>query len=308
MRVIASLALLLVGCAPSPQAPSSNDLVVAAVAPTVSAQPIASSPVTRHNVLPPAPPTLTAPIAMRMRDALLASAPAQAVGALDLQLYQDAVERERAGDLAGARKAYYDLVTQVPTSPLVPYAYLAFGDLFMAEAERGAADHYPLAIAAYEKVLAAPPPGNRAYAYAAERLAACYLHAGDHPHALASSKRALDATRVYPSQSLANEVADLARATLVEAFAIVGQPDRAPTFFLAADPSMASALIVSLGGRYAAKGASRDLLLLYANALASANDETLCAGARAAVQSLARLQGHAYAAALEAKRSAVCGP
>lgn len=309
MRAIASFGVLLLACAAAPQAPSSNDLVVAAVTPPASAAPLVAPPTgTPHNVLPPAPPAVSAPIAMRMRDALLASASAQGAGGMDLQLFQDGFDRERADDLAGARKAYYELITQVPTSPLVPYAYLAFGDLFFAEAERGSPDKFPLAKQAYEKVVASPPPVNRAYAYAVERLGACDLRNGDHARALSNSKKALDATRAYPSLPLSSEIAESARRNLVEAYVAAGQPDRAQAFFRAADPQMASALVVSLGERYAAKGASRDLLALYANALAAGKDETLCAGARAAVQSLARLQGNADVAALEAKRSAACGP
>jgi tetratricopeptide (TPR) repeat protein len=307
MRVLALLSLSLSVCAPQRDIPPPNELVVVPV--SGSATPIvAPSPRASGNVLPPAPPAVVAPIAMRMRDALLASASAQGAGGLDLQLFQDGFDRERADDLAGARKAYYELITQVPTSPLVPYAYLAFGDLFFAEAERGSPDKFPLAKQAYEKVIYNPPPGNRAYAYAVERLGACDLRSGDHARALSNSKKALDATRAYPSLPLSSEVAESARKNLVEAYVAAGQPDRAPAFFRAADPQMASAMVVELGDRYAQKGASRDVLALYANALAAGRDATICAGARAAVQSLAKPQGNADVVALEAKRSAACGP
>ncbi len=307
MRALLCLSLSV--CAASRDVPPANDLVVVPV--VASAMPIvAPSPRASGNVLPPAPPAVVAPIGIRMREALLASASSQGAGGLDLQLFQDGFDRERADDLPGARKAYYDLITQAPSSPLVPYAYLAFGDLFFAEAERGAPDKYPLAKQAYEKVVASPPPNNRAYAYAFERVGACDLRAGDHARALSNSKRALDTARAYPSLPFSTEVADSARRNLVEAYAVAGQADRAAVFLRAADPQMASAMIVSLGEKYVEKGASREALALYGNALTS-KDETLCAGARAAAQALGRLPPNTDprdVAALEAKRAAACGP
>jgi tetratricopeptide (TPR) repeat protein len=299
---------LLLACAGTPPGSPGNDLVVGAVSPPSSAQPIAPS-ATMPRDAPPMPTTSDArPIAARMRDELLASAASQAAGGQDLQLYQDAIDRERADDLQGARKAYYELITQTPSSALVPYAYLAFGDLFFGEAEHGSPDKLALAKQAYEKVIASPPPGNRAYAYAWQRLGACDLQMGDHARALSDSKKAMDATRAYPTLPLANDVAELARRNVIEAYAVAGQADRAPTFFRAVDSASASAMVVELGERYVKRGASRDVLALYANALASGHDEVLCRGARAAGQLLQGSADPRDVAALESTRSAACGP
>ncbi len=49
-------------------------------------------------------------------------------------LYELGLEYELAGDKARARKAQYELIQKYPQSPLVAYAYFAFGEMFMAEA------------------------------------------------------------------------------------------------------------------------------------------------------------------------------
>jgi len=54
--------------------------------------------------------------------------------ALDEVLYFLGLEYERDGDLAGARRAYFDLIQKAPASRYVPYAYFAFGEMFLSEA------------------------------------------------------------------------------------------------------------------------------------------------------------------------------
>lgn len=39
-------------------------------------------------------------------------------------------------DVATARKLYFQVVSEAPRSPLLPYAYFAFGELFAEEVER----------------------------------------------------------------------------------------------------------------------------------------------------------------------------
>ena len=45
------------------------------------------------------------------------------------------VEYAASGDLAGARRAFYELIKNSPQSRYVPYAYFAFGDMFQREAK-----------------------------------------------------------------------------------------------------------------------------------------------------------------------------
>jgi len=100
--------------------------------------------------------------AMKDYDALIARF--ASYPSLDEVRYYDALEHERAGDLANARRIYLDLVAQHPTSKYVPYAYFAFGEMFAAE---GASDRSKLDVAleAYKKVVAVPPPGNVMYGW-----------------------------------------------------------------------------------------------------------------------------------------------
>ncbi len=53
---------------------------------------------------------------------------------LDEVLYYLALEDEVAGDFAAARRTYYELIKSRPSSSFVPYAYYAFGELFLKEA------------------------------------------------------------------------------------------------------------------------------------------------------------------------------
>ena len=54
---------------------------------------------------------------------------------MDEVLYYLGIEYEISGDLQKARKAYFELVSQHPSSGLVPFAYFAFGELFLREAK-----------------------------------------------------------------------------------------------------------------------------------------------------------------------------
>jgi len=76
-----------------------------------------------------------------------------------------------------ARRGYYQLIQRFPQSPLVPYAYLAFGELFVHESQT---DPSKLALAeqALLKVLSYPDktPARRA---ALDRLAQVFHAMGD---------------------------------------------------------------------------------------------------------------------------------
>jgi tetratricopeptide (TPR) repeat protein len=219
--------------------------------------------------------------------------------------YQDAIDYERRGDLTNARRGYYELITKTPSSPLVPYAYLAFGELFFAESD-GDPSKLPLAQQAYEKVIQYPPPANRAYAYAWERHALVMMRQTDFARALSDAKKVIDATRNY-SAPLADDVAASAKKTMIEAYARAGSPDRAYAFFRAVDAPSAPKMIVELGQEYLKRQLPKDLVAMYDDALAN-KDPEICRGALAAADALDATSGNAlFASSLRKKHSATCG-
>lgn len=99
-------------------------------------------------------------------------------GCLDEALYFMGLEYEALGDNHEARKAYFNLVKTFPKSPLLPYAYLAFGELFLKEVQADPG-RWSLALQSYEE--AAKVKGSPVAAVARGRVAlACEtMGAGD---------------------------------------------------------------------------------------------------------------------------------
>jgi tetratricopeptide (TPR) repeat protein len=133
--------------------------------------------------------------ALRSYEALVAGSPTDP--RIDEVRYFLAYERERGGDLAGARKAYLDLIVQSPSSKLVPLAYLAFGEMFFAEAAADSS-RWELAKQAYVKVLATPPPANGAYAYAWYQLASVLMNQSDRDGAIRALDKAIEVATAFP--------------------------------------------------------------------------------------------------------------
>jgi hypothetical protein len=223
-------------------------------------------------------------------------------------LFVDANRFETDRQTEDARKGYYEIIVKYPQSALVPYAYLAFAEIFFAESESDPTK-LPLSIQAYQKVLTYPAPENLAYAYSSERLGEAEVRSSEFAKALAGARRALAASVLSPTLPLSDRVAEAARRTLVTAYAPSGSPSSAPSFFRASDPSNASALVVALGDEYSRTGHARELAELYGAALTS-KDELLCAGA-ARVRETYPSKGPVAITALariEANRRAQCGP
>ncbi len=171
----------------------------------------------------------------------------------DRSAFERAFSAERAGNLDEARKGYFEVVQNHPSSLLIPLAYLAFGELFAEEAERGDASKWELARAAYQEVLKYPPPDNVAVPYAWLRLGDS--RAGDAAQALASYARALEAARQYPALPCAEPIGERARARLIEAFSQAGAPDKAWAFFRAKDgEARAREMLLGLAKLYRQKG------------------------------------------------------
>jgi tetratricopeptide (TPR) repeat protein len=115
---------------------------------------------------------------------------------LDEVRYFDAIERERMGDLAGARRLYFDVIAHHPTSKYVAYAYFAFGEMFAAE---GASDpsKLDLALQAYQKTVAYPPPANAIYGWAWLRIGIVQDQKGNAPEARDAYAKAKDFATSY---------------------------------------------------------------------------------------------------------------
>jgi tetratricopeptide (TPR) repeat protein len=139
---------------------------------------------------------------------------------LDSVRYYLGYEYEQGGDLANARRAYYELIQGHPDSKYIPQAYLAFGEMFFADAAAGDPSKYALAEQAYEKVVSYPPPANHVYGYAWFKLAHTFWRAGEPSKAVDAFQKvrswartfAQDPTAASVSQAAARDLLALQRA------------------------------------------------------------------------------------------------
>lgn len=92
-----------------------------------------------------------------------------APGCTDEVVYELAYAHEKLGQVDHARRTYLTLLTDHAESPYVPLGYLAFGELFVREAEHEPAK-WMLAQQSFEEVLKYPWPGNVVFGYALLRL------------------------------------------------------------------------------------------------------------------------------------------
>ena len=88
---------------------------------------------------------------------------------LDEAYYYAALEHELAGNLTGARRAYFELIKRSPNSKFIALAYFAFGEMFFEEAAKDPSKN-DLAEQAFKEVLKFPAPGNTVYADAKHRI------------------------------------------------------------------------------------------------------------------------------------------
>ena len=285
---------------------ASAPAVDAPVVPVADSRPAPAAPaLLPRAAMTSAPAPAPLPVAFHAHLAALAAG----IDGEDGTLFRRGHEAERAEDPAAARRAYLELIKRHPDSPLVPYAYLAFADLFFREAENDAPDRWAFAQQAYQKVLTYPPPNNVAFAYALQRLAASFNRAKDFQQALAAAHKSLGAMASVKDLPLGRETAEAARRELVVAFAGAGQPNKAPLFFRSADPANAPALLLALGEEYAAGGMAREAIALYETALRASTSPALCAAAEQAVRKLeatADPQTKAMLRRFETQQQALC--
>jgi TolA-binding protein len=104
----------------------------------------------------------------------------------DEALYDQGLQQEQAGDARGARRTYYELIQKHPASPLIPYAYFAFGEMFLEES-KGDPSKLDLCEQAFKEVVkyAQSPIVPEAYA----RLGEVYTTKGDAARATAMLRK-----------------------------------------------------------------------------------------------------------------------
>ncbi len=211
-------------------------------------------------------------------------------GTIDEVLYDLAYEYERVSDLSNARKVYYQLIQKTPNSRFVPLAYLAFGDLFFNEAQ-GDPAKWPFAEQAYKENLKYPTPDNKAYAYAKYKLAIVHERQSQDPQALAQLSDAARAGVELDQPQLV----DAALAEMVPAYARVGMPAKAYSFFkrAAGDKDGAEKRVLDLLGALAAEYAARDkpleALMLLSDVLARDEAGASC-GSSARAKAFAKIK------------------
>jgi len=149
---------------------------------------------------------------------------------LDEVLYYLAYEHEQGGNLKDARAIYFELIQKAPKSPFIPYAYLAFGELFFQEAQ-GDPSKWDLAAAAYKEVIKYPPPNNKQFGYARYKLGYVHWNKGDYPNALNEFKKVIDYGDQFTDVPNATQLAKAARRDMIPVYAVAGAPDKAFNFF-----------------------------------------------------------------------------
>lgn len=300
-RAIALAVLALgVGCGAGAESATVTPVALpAATAPASSAPP------------PPPPPAEEAPLqegplGQAVREAAAAALPPREAAT---EIYAEAYALEKKGDLAGARKKYFELITKHPASAPIPQAYLAFGELFFAEAEADPSKR-ELAAQAYREVVKYPPPGNAVYAFALLRLGEGFARAHDGPSALGSLRRALDALAQHPGSPEAARVQRSAVQWLVVAYAESGKPDQAAAFFRASRVDVPEAL-AKLVAEYRRVGDPRPTIVAASAALDVGKHPDLCREVALAAREASGGADRAVANAardLEQKHRATCGP
>jgi tetratricopeptide (TPR) repeat protein len=111
---------------------------------------------------------------------------------------------EAAGQLDKARFAYLRVIQSRPDGHFVPYAYLAFGELFGAEAASDPSK-WALARQSFAEVLRFPPPDNLLYGYALLRMGEIHRQLGERAEVHAAFENLRERARA--GESVAEQIA-----------------------------------------------------------------------------------------------------
>lgn len=224
------------------------------------------------------------PLDVAMRNVLVEHS--ARVDSPDGTLFRAGQEALARRDTTIARKTFFELIQNHPKSPFVPYAYLAFADMFFDESA-GDSSKYALAKQAYHEVIKYPPPGNEAYAYALHRAGATSAATREFQQALDFQRKTIAALTQYKDLPLRDATLVSARRELVAAYAMAGAPDKAALFFKATDPDNANALVLALGDELVRRGSGREAIAVFDLAIRTNKSDETCAAAKAAYKTLA---------------------
>ncbi len=208
----------------------------------------------------------------------------------------------RAGDRANARKRYYELILLHAASPFGPDSYLAFGDMFFAEATSDPSK-WILAEKAYEVALRSATSDTRR-AYASYMLAHA-LWRGGRPERAASE---LVSAIGLANKAAASDIMAAACRDWVIAWSLHGTPRGAFVAVSTVAGANANEMLVTLADAWVASHRGLEAAALYDELVArSPHDNRVCTWRSAATE--ATLYAHAgfkneTNAALEAQLAA----
>lgn len=200
---------------------------------------------------------------------------------IDEVLYYLAYEYEQANELDKARKAYLELIEKKPKSQYVPYAYLAFGELFFNDAMADPSK-WALAASAYRKVTEYPAPKNQKYGYARYKLAYVYWNSGEYGKAIQEFRDVIEFGNKFPKLPGAKQLQKVARRDLVPVYAVQGSPKKAYNFFkpLSGDKGGEKAktleMLNDLGLAYIDTGHYNEGIELFRDLMVRDKSERLC--------------------------------
>lgn len=200
---------------------------------------------------------------------------------IDEILYYLAYEYEQNKDLDHARSVYLELIEKAPNSPYIPNAYLAFGELFFAEA-MGDPSKWQLAAQAYKEVIKFKPPQNKVYGYAQYKLGYVYWNSGDYPQAIQQFKNVIEYGDKFADLPSAKLIQKSARRDIIPVYALAGKPSKAYNFFkpLAGDAQGSQEatlqMMRDLGMSYYDTGHYEEAIALYRDLMARDKGDQFC--------------------------------
>jgi len=129
------------------------------------------------------------------------------------ELAQKAEAARKNKDMAGERAAYFDLISQAPGSPYIPFAYFEFAELFKQEAASDPTK-LPLVEEALQQALSQPAPKNRLFLVASYRMAQVYALENKKPEAHDAYQRTIDDATTNTRWDCALPVAEAAQRAI----------------------------------------------------------------------------------------------
>ncbi len=201
-----------------------------------------------------------------------------------LQLYRRGTKALDGGDEIEGRQLMLKVVEEHASSPLVPHAHLVLGERFFVEAKKDVSKA-SLAAEFFRKVLTSPPPENRAFYYAALRLAEMGALGGDLENANDGFTHLLEGTKRHADLPCMAVMFAGAKTALAEAYARTAQPAKAYSFYehRTHDEAATLAWMVELVNAYVRAHRSRDAETVAAAVLERSPSAEVCASLQDAI-------------------------